>query len=272
MYNNQSFIKPRPGIQLNRAYPLAQGLVGYWPLNELAGSGSYDVLHRIKMTLPNGNTWGGSIMGGGILLNGTSEFGRIPSAWISKYIDYNKPFTVSIRFTFRTYSATGQYQFMGQISANSNYDELGFAIYGNDKVSSILYSRNGSQYDGRVWETTSAQNLVANKLYDYTWVYDGINSTTAMKIYRDGVLEPTTVLNEAGNITQSIWSSNLLAKDVYVGARDYPAGTGDSFFPGIIDSIRIYNRMLNIYEIKDLYINPHIDFHGSKTSLLAGAK
>ena len=68
-----------PGLILDRAHPLARGLVGWWPMNEKGGERISDVSgngNHGKLT--SGAKMWGSDLGGGIYLDGTDDYALIP--------------------------------------------------------------------------------------------------------------------------------------------------------------------------------------------------
>lgn len=103
-----------------------------------------------------------------------------------------------------------------------------------------LYIGSASNY-----ATTDAANLAVGTWYHITAVYDSENQN--IKIYKDGNLVSSTV---TGTIPSSI-SDNTSA--FHVGAEDYN-NTVKNFYDGIIDDLRVYNRVLNPPEPYNLYL------------------
>lgn len=273
MYNNLSLIKPRPGIRYNRAHPLAQGLVAYWLFNEGSGTVTTDVNGK-PGTLNNFTTagWTGSINGGGLRFDGTDDYVNIGTV-LQKYVDYNKPFSIAMWFTFHTYSSTVYHELLGHlVQRGTAYAGVEIRIDPNDVwevyfvQAPAINTQNGFYWR---WVSKVAAPEVG-KQYMIVFNYDGGNASSSGIIYMNGVNWGSEIWSDYGAITSSIYDSGyLLDKDLWIGRRNF--STGDMPFAGIIDALRVYNRVLHTDEIKTLYTQPHIDFHGSKTKLLAGA-
>lgn len=67
-----------PGLMLDRAHPLSRGLVLWLPLNEAAGSATYDVVSGQKATLTNGPVWTGGNLGAALTFDGSDDYITVP--------------------------------------------------------------------------------------------------------------------------------------------------------------------------------------------------
>ncbi len=97
---------------------------------------------------------------------------------------------------------------------------------------------------GGYGKTTSA-NLVAGNWYHVAFVYDGDGAvnTDRLKIYVDG---EEKMLSFAGTIPSSLQDSSASVKIGEFG------GILHRYFNGIIDDVRIYNRVLTVAEMLEL--------------------
>lgn len=66
------FAKPPKGAVLNRADPLAKGLVGAWLFNERAGLKAYDVARGYTATFASGPAWVSTRWGAGLSFDATA--------------------------------------------------------------------------------------------------------------------------------------------------------------------------------------------------------
>jgi len=265
---NYKFTKPLTGLTMNTQHPLNKGLVGYWIFNEKAGINVYDITqNKINGTANNfaltGNTsnWVGSPMGGGLHFDGSDDFVNIGTL-IHQYVDYDRPFSTSFWFTLTTY-ASSYYGLMGNVSQTGTaYDDVEFRVdFAGDRFDFVFQSAASiNVQDGYRW-ATGDKNIAINKLYNLVYTYDGLNTTTSTKIYLNGQEEVVSLLTNLGTITRSVYSV-APTQPTYIGARNW---SGNDFrFPGLIDEVRIYNRVLNAMEVQTLYTNPHIDILNNK--------
>ena len=92
--------------------------------------------------------------------------------------------------------------------------------------------------------TTTADELDDDQWHQVGFTYDGSSSSAGLKLYIDGQ-EKTT------DVSYDNLSSTILNDDkAYLGARD---GLGSDRFDGLMDDIRIYNKVLSASEILELY-------------------
>jgi hypothetical protein len=107
----------------------------------------------------------------------------------------------------------------------------------------ILWN-NGNFWLGRRTENWSAYSLVGSfnpyEWYKIAGVYNSSNKS--FKVYINGLLINSEVDIEQGNYVR-------LFNDFYIGAPNTPY---NSCFKGIIDEVRVYNRVLNEQEIQAL--------------------
>lgn len=107
-----------------------------------------------------------------------------------------------------------------------------FRLYTVLRTIRMLISDNGSDSESQ----SSASFLTVNKWWHVVVTFD----SGVFKVYGNGV-EQTT---DTDFTMTAIWASTT---DLKIGV------SGDDYFNGKIDEIRIYNRVLELWEIKALY-------------------
>jgi hypothetical protein len=92
-------------------------------------------------------------------------------------------------------------------------------------------------------DTLDVETFSTNIISDNTWhfVVATYDRSGDLKIYVDGQLKNNIDISSIGNIDVS--------KPLYFGQQD----NNDNRFIGLIDEVRIYDRLLSIDEIKNLY-------------------
>ncbi len=105
------------------------------------------------------------------------------------------------------------------------------------------------------WDTSALYVTGTRVINDGRWhyvvmTYDGTSLASGINLYVDGVPEKTNMAVAVDNLSTSIVQNN----PVTVGSRD-----GGVYFKGIIDSVKIYSRVLNPTEILSNYQSGNIE-------------
>jgi hypothetical protein len=217
---------------------LGARLVGYWKLDDGSGTAAVD-------SSGSGND--------GTLMNAPTWTTAAPTPYpntaalsfdgVRTFVTMGNP--VALRITgpltiacwFKTSSPLGDYRMLVSKWWSGEVD----AAY------SLFFSSAGlhfSLFNGATNLSTTV-NLVVN---DDTWhaavgTWDGSTART----YVDGVLRDSVTNTAFGALAD-------IAHPVDIGTDDrYPPGTGDRFFPGSIDDVRIYDRALSAAEVGALF-------------------
>ena len=214
-----------PGLILDRANPLARGLVGWWPLNEGGGSGVADVTGTGKpspfATGTNLPKWVGFVRGGSAL-----EFDGVDDTVtpVSKY-SFNigaEDFGMSV--WYRT-TGVGTYIAMANYSAGANW---WFGI----QTGLITFSNNGPQI-----QTATTSN-------DGRWHHAvATRASGVVSVYVDGAL----------GVSGSLAGTTNPNGTFYLGAFVIP---GSYPWPGGMAHARFYSRALSAREVAQLYADP----------------
>ncbi|MBU0714994.1 MAG: carbohydrate binding domain-containing protein [Verrucomicrobia bacterium] len=193
--------------------------VGYWKLDEGAGTTAYDSSWRGNTGTLQGNPqWVDGQINSALSFNG------------SNYIDCgsNNSFKVSaITMEAWVYSPTANFTGYNEVAGAEG--AYGFPIWYNKIWIHINTVNEGWHY----CECSTA--LTWDGWHHVAFTYDGVNT---MKCYQDGVLVLTDTTSSSGPLQ---WS----APKLYIGQ----VNTGSKLFKGMIDEVRIYNRQLSAEEI-----------------------
>jgi len=222
------------GIAITR---LEKGVVGYWHLDENTSSTAYDAsgfantgaLYSSSTICSNPPTAGcpswqsgsGCKAGACLSFDGTYNYVQIPSA--GSLNPAASPFSVEIWFKLNS---------AGSLSGSILYNK-----------ENLYEASAGGGYFSYAWQPywawTSAFSVNIGEWYQAVVVYDGANQS----VYKNGTLVYSRV--QTGSMGAN---TNALR----IGARGAP-GAASSFFPGIVDEIRVYNKALTATEIQAMY-------------------
>lgn len=221
--------------QMTRKVVSAQGLVGYWAMNEGAGNQTGDSSSNgFTGTINGGPTWINGKRGKALSFNGSSQYVSGSLSGMS---------STQISFCSWANKSSNPGTFTQTIGASSGSSGLYVNSSGNI-FSQISFVSAGNQ------GTASVSMPSGWHHYCLTW-----SSGSPLSLYVDGVLSQST-----GNITDT-----LNATTGFWIAR-YASGT---YFPGSIDDARVYNRALTAAEVAGLYRLNETRVNGSQNSRIA---
>jgi len=219
---------------------VSEGLVAYFPFNGNAND-------------ETGNGNDGTVTGATLT---TDRFGTENSAynfdgvndWIEAdytgLLDMNdENFTISV-FVKPSQIPEGSHGYIMRYGGNSTSPtQTTYAILATDDCFFTFLTA----YDP--YENYYAYSDTFNLQSDYeSWhhlVCIRDNENSQMQIYMDGFLQ-RTIISGSGE-----WDSMANPRSLFIGTADESPGTG--LFSGILDDIRIYNRILSESEISDLF-------------------
>jgi len=209
--------------------PFTGGLVGYWSFDETGTtandySGYSNNGTMYSSTTPyNLHTSANCKLGSCASFDGVDDYVEVPdSASLNPGSDN---FTVAVWFKLNS---------VGALSGSILYNkEITYEASAGGGYFTYAWQPHWS-WDG---ETSFPVNV--GEWYQAVVVYDHVNQY----VYKNGQLVYSRA--QTGNI-----GTNTTA--LRIGARGAP-GAANSFFPGLIDEIRIYKRALSAAEIKALY-------------------
>ena len=215
--------------QAKFASPSGTGLVGYWSMDE--GSGSYATDssgNKNTGILTNGPTWVDGKRGKALNFDGSNDYVSIGNPQ-SGVLDFGTNSFSYGSWIYNTKLTSSDGIPVGKY--NGGYGP-GYDIeLRTNKMTVLVY--DGTAYKG-VSLTTSPP---LNKWVHFFAVVD--RATNYLKGYKDGVFIGQTDISTLGSVS----SSNSLRLNGY----------GPSYWGGLIDDVRIYNRALTPSEVEGLY-------------------
>lgn len=228
----QGWQKPPLGTQLNRAHPLAQGLVGAWVMNEGSGNIINDVARNsLGVFSPNKPVWVGTgidfenTLGDGTCINIKSP--KMPTIG-------NKPYSLII--SLKTES----------VNVRSNTGIFSFNIldpmWSHDNLGNIRL------FDSDYKTSATPNILVLGKKTTLGWVRYS-TETNGLSYYYDG--------KQNGVATHE----NALVKPTSIGIGT-SRGDDDSGweYDGVIYYVYFYDRALTPVEVSYIHANPYAMF------------
>jgi len=220
---------------------LTDGLVGLWSFDgqDISGTNAYDRSGNNNTgTLTNGPTPVAGKIGQGMSFDGVDDYNVLPNSNAFDFGTGDFTFSTWIKSTsssvgtiFVRYNTGGG---AGQLAMFLNW-----ATTGVGKI--VLYTWNNAS--GDLYRATSSN------VNDGNWHHIvGIRSGETISVYVDGVLNQGT---QAGNATATVNVSS--DADFYIGVNDNTPSTAVSYYDGVLDDFRMYNRTLSTSEIQMLY-------------------
>ncbi len=220
---------------------LRNGLVGWWKFDETSGSAIDSSNQRITGT-PSGTTIVTNCKRKGCRrFNGSSDYVSIP--YTNLNFERTDAFSISAWINMNAVSPSGgSSSIIGRSSGGSKGT---FFIWCN--TGSVICNSNSVGFG--LWGTTTVMHVytATNSVMSKEWVhvlvtYSGSSTAAGTKIYKNGTsLALSTYLNTLSTTIKP----NV---DWRIG-DDYT----DDWASGMIDDVRIYNRVLTAQEAADLY-------------------
>ncbi len=197
---------------------ITSGLVGYWKMDETAGTTAYDFSGS-----GNNGTLAGAVLpapvsgqiSGALSFNGTSSKINLGSVAVGA----NATITAWVKTTAG-----------GEVPVFSNRT-TGTLYFGMTSGKFFIYDNAATPSPSMV--SNNAVNT--NTWHHIAWVSNGATST----MYIDGVLDKSQAQTRVG----STGVSNI----------GWDASNITEYFPGSIDDVRVYNRALSASEVKSIY-------------------
>lgn len=243
--------KPRLGARINRAHPLSRDLDAWWLFNERGGAKLWDLTSGKHGTLTNmdpSSDWISTPKGGGLSFDGTNDHVNLGNV-----LAYERTQAFSISVWLRT-TVTSPTTGLHIISKAGTPRGWSLAISGTDANDPWMFTL----------ATTAPNQLIVQypRPDDTLWhhivvTYTGNSLANGVTFYQDGL-----------PLTQSIIDNDLngtivdTAIDLMIGCKS----TGTLFYPGEIDDIRVWKRVLTISEVKELYRNPYVNIITTSTA------
>jgi hypothetical protein len=230
------YLRSQAGVRVNTslADPLAEGLVGYWKLDEGTGTTTTDASgNGNDGDLNNTPTWTSGRIAGAISFDGTNESIEIGTSEVFDNLDV-KTVSAWINPTalteYRGIAGRGAWAF--QICSNDPTDCPG-------STGRLVYYHAFSGNDGK-W-ILEPNSVTANTWSHVVVEYDRTSTSNNPQIFVNGVLQTATEISAPTGTADNETGSLFLGLDGYV------------FGIGKIDEARIYSRALSQEEVAKLY-------------------
>ena len=233
--------KPSPGTFVDWTHPLSKGLVGWWLLNEGAGSRANDLSGNKNAGTITAAAWGGGNFGTTLLTptSGTREFITVTS---SDSLNIGASDSLSMSIWVKTTSFSESPAFINKLEDRSTtkpgynlrVENAGGAnaieceLYDGTLLEDIDYSSSTELTDGKPHHIASVFNRPAGTLIVYI---DGVNKASMSGI-------------SLGSLSN--------AQSLIIGEMS----ATEEIIDGGLDDVRIYKRPLNSFEVYQLFSNP----------------
>ncbi|MCW5555251.1 MAG: hypothetical protein KIS67_24200 [Verrucomicrobiae bacterium] len=223
---------------------ITNGLISYWPLNEVQGNKTFDVVSTYDMSLINMS--GADIVpgkwGNAFQFNGTNAYlERISNPSDALPIYQHPDFTVSL-WVLGIAQGDRRVFSEGSLTAGNPLFNIGTHNTGADGTVDI-YIRN------------DAGTVVGDHRHSQAWAYDGANWHNIVYVQRD---------IGGGNMNAQLWVDGVLDPVVITPVRPMTVQTttigairraaASAWFNGMIDDVAVWNRALSPDEIQILQV------------------
>ena len=225
---------PRIGQRADFQHPLMKGCVGWWPLNDGAGTKAVDLSgNGNDGTQSGGVSWASTEKGTAASFDGVDDYFAEDTSTPAAINSNGFPHSISA------------WIYLDNASAINFGAALGNASTTNTLCCVQLFSSGVARYLYRSGSTiiivASTSTTTAGAWYHVVGVSE---STTSHKIYLNGVLEATD--------TTSVTASNNFTNFSIGALRRSTVDYGE----GKVQNVRVYSRALSASEILELYTNP----------------
>jgi hypothetical protein len=246
LYSQSSTVANKSNVLASTTNPLQTGLVGWWTMD------------GIDTNWKTGKTLDKSIYGNhgsliGMSTSTSSVGGKIGQAFkfngTNSCVDDGNAFSLnltgamSVSVWVRPTVWASTKHIIGRFVQGGVASQRQFAIYTNssNNVTFSVQPSGGSVYPSNV-------NSVANSVKTGAWThilgtYDGAGNSA---LYINGVLNGSA----ASSTISTLNDPNI---PLNIGAAYLASSCGQSFFPGSIDDVRVYNRKLSASEVRQIY-------------------
>lgn len=256
-------LKPPRGSVINKAHPLAKGLVGCWLFNEGTGTiardssgyGNHGTLSNMAApgTLTSG--WGAD----GLAFDGSNDYTSCGNVFNDVIAGAGKKFTIRSIVKQSAYNAgtkliCGK---NGDTLTGGNQRQFFLALYAN----TVLFAYFGD-LAGETYRQMQTDVLVPNFYYDIVTTYDADLAYDSRVAF---------FINGSSIAIKTIYSVGNPAA-IQSGTASFSIGAGYNtsvayVLNGAIQSNSLYNRLLSPGEIAYLYKDPYCMFQRPKSPL-----
>ena len=218
--------------------------VGHWKLDSTSGLVAYDSVNGYNGDLTNmvGDEWTPGIIKGALDFDGIDDFVKVGGDDTWKSLTEG---TINLWFRVTDLSSTKHMFGVGPKTETVTGKFLFFQVRNGGFIR--VHQRNNTS-DSVGFDTDNG-SIVVNTWYMATYSV----SDSGNKIYIDGQQVTPTYFN--GNSSTSVFFNDILTttQNYWIASAKYNGLIG-SYFPGIIDDVRIYDEALTNDEVYALYV------------------
>jgi len=215
-------------------FPVAEGLVAYWTLDDGVGSTASDASGNGHDGTVNGALWAGGILGGSLLFDGVDDNVDLGP------MDVENPdgsrFAASVWFNALSFNGSMDNRILSKTTGASGSDHYWMVSTMESGGRAVLRFRLKTNGNTTTLVAGSG-SIAAGEWYHAAATYDG----QAMRLYRNGLLVGSTAK-----------SGTVSANDAVVAMIGRNAD-GSRAWHGLIDDVRIYDRGLTSGQVDSLY-------------------
>ena len=252
--------KPPAGTPINHAHEQMNGLVGWWLFQEGAGNKINDLsvnnnpctLNDVAFPPTAASGWNPGRTGKSVRFD--NSYGNIgdkeltnTDITITAWIQADALATNALMVIVSKYNAGGdQSYYLATFDAGGDDTHQVRGFIQDSGADSLSFNSN--------------TDLVAGRQYHVAMTFD--SGTGTIKLYLDGVLDGTQTDPTVGDIDSNV-------APILIGSR---VGGTERYFDGLIDDVRIYNRVLTESEIRSVMNEPFAAFqHPLEFAVLGSA-
>ena len=226
---------PRFGHRVDKTDPILRGCVGWWPLNDGAGTKAKDIsAYSNDFTNTGGVTWGATDKGTAADFNGTSgTYIRGGTSLLAS----PSAITVSAWAKLDTYNSSTGHGIVSRWGSGSSGNQ--FLLYYPAFSNGPRFFVTNSSTNYIAQSSTSSTGFTGRYVH-FVGTWDG----TDVKLYIDGTEDATTT----GPASVNSGNSDYIEIGNYV--------VNSFCMDGQIQNVRVYDRALTATEVSRLYTEP----------------
>jgi hypothetical protein len=209
--------------------------ISWWKFDETSGTTAYDSAGTNNGTV-YGAAWTTGKIGGALSFDGINDYVNLGDLDV---IVGSNPFTIAGWVNPNLISGSNREILAKASGTNSNQNQVSIRLTSAGKFQGGF--SNGSVTGNTI---TGASTIPLSTWSFLVFSWDGTTNPAGMKLYVNGALDATRQ-----STCSSIQNLNYPA---FIGAYSN-AGSPLNYFSGLIDDVRIYNRVLSASEILQLY-------------------
>jgi hypothetical protein len=242
-------IKTKPNsVNINLAHPINRGLVGYWSMFESDGKRINDLSPYRNNGLMTGGIRTGTDRGRGVnFRSANSEYATVPDFSV---LSIPNQITITGWLLPSDSVAFSVVMCKGHDSDPSNRPENYTIDNGSDGLTFRFYytNLNAGTYNFQIYSSSGFFSVSTPVHFAICVDYSTTSTTT---LYKNGALVSGTW--SGGGVSPATNTDNLTIGTLI------NSGSPVAFYNGVMDEFRIYNRMLTVSEVNQLYSTPYID-------------